>query len=246
MKKLNVELLSSIRNTFASMTYKGEYKLVKKARSANETLSKVLAENGVAVAEVGSACPYSSVVKESTYNVSLGAALKYKHKVELATERNGVKSDYHLDQRDLGMFPLFGELIWCNSKDLATLYIRCYQVNTPTPKYYANGTEIKKVQFAQWANSDDYKKLSGLETTEAVVGDMEGNIIYAQDLNGNLILDEKGEPKCIPLPPIRAVKLENCSIKVKGIDLAKDIFLDEEMSTEELIAIRDSYYAKFH
>ena len=245
MKRLNTELLNSIRNTFAKMTYKGEYKLVKKARAVNETLAKVLADNGVEAADVGAPCPFSSVVKESEYNVSLGAALKYKRKVELATARNGVKSDYHLEQRDLGMFPLFGELIWCNSKDLKTLYIRCYQVNVTTPHYYANGVEIKKAQFAQWATSDDYKKLSGLETTESVVGDMDGDIIYAQDENGNILYDENGEPKCIPLPPIRAVKLENCSIKVKGIDLAKDIFLDDEVSETELAAIRDAYYAKF-
>jgi len=209
-------------------------------------LAKYLTDNGVNAAEVGAACPFASVIKKSEYTVSLGAALQYKHKAELACKKNGVKADYTLEQRDLGMFPLFGELIWCNSKDLSTLYIRCYQVNMPTPHYFANGKEIKKAQFAQWATSDDYKKLSGLEVTEAVVGDMDGDIIYAQDAEGNIIYDEKGEPKCIPLPPIRAVKLENCSIKVKGIDLAKDIFLDEEMTATELAAIRDAYYAKFN
>lgn len=246
MKKLNIELLTSIRNTFASMVYTGEYKLVKKARAVNETLAKYLTDNGVDAADVGSPCPFASVIKKSEYTVSLGAALQYKHKAELACKKNGVKADYTLEQRDLGMFPLFGELIWCNSKDLSTLYIRCYQVNMPTPHYFANGTEIKKAQFAQWATSDDYKKLSGLEVTEAVVGDMDGDIIYAQDADGNIIYDENGEPKCIPLPPIRAVKLENCSINVKGIDLAKDIFLDEDMTETELAAIRDAYYAKFN
>ena len=246
MRKLNIELLTSIRNTFASMTYSGEYKLVKKARAVNDTLAKYLTDHGVNAVEVGSACPFASVVKESEYTVSLGAALQYKHKAELACKKNGVKSEYHLAQKDLGMFPLFGELIWCNSKDLETLYIRCYQVNTPKPRFYADGVAIEKAQFAQWATSEDYKTLSGLEVTEAVVGDMEGDIIYAQDENGNIIYDEKGEPKCIPLPPIRAVKLENCSIKVKGLDLAKDIFLNEEMTKAELAAIRDAFYAKIN
>lgn len=246
MRKLNIELLTSIRNTFASMTYRGEYKLVKKARAVNETLAKYLTDHGVNAAEVGSACPFASVVKESEYTVSLGAALKYKHKAELSCVKNGVKSEYHLEQKDLGMFPLFGELILCNSKDLETLYIRCYQVNTPKPRFYADGVEIKKAQFAQWATSEDYKTLSGLDTTESVIGDLDGNIIYAQDAEGNLILDANGEPKTIPLPPLRAVKLENCSIKVKGLDLAKDIFLTEEMTKAELAAIRDAYYAKFN
>jgi len=245
MRKLNTELLTTIRNTFAHMVYKGDYKLVKKARAVNDTLAKYLADNGVTAAEVGSACPFASVVKESEYTVSLGAALKYKHKAELQCVKNGVKSEYHLEQKDLGMFPLFGELIWCNSKDLETLYIRCYQVNTPKPHYYANGVEIKKAQFAQWATSEDYKTLSGLDTTESVIGDLDGNIIYAQDENGELILDANGEPKTIPLPPLRAVKLANCSITVKGMDLAKDIFLDEEYTEAELAAIRDAYYAKF-
>lgn len=244
MKKLNIELLNSIRNTFAHMTYKSEYKTVKKARAVNDQLAKYLTDNGVTAVEVGTPCPFT-VVKESDYTVSLGAALKYKRKVDLACKKNGVNADYQVEKKDLGMFPLFGELIWCNSKDLSTLYIRCYQVNVPTTHYFVNGTEIKKAQFAQWATNDDYKKLSGLAVTESVVGDLEDNIIYAQDDDGNLIYDENGEPKTISLPPIRAVKLENCSIMLKGMDLAKDIFTNEEWSESELINIRNAYYAKF-
>lgn len=245
MKKLNLELLASLKNTFAHMYYSGEYKLVKKARAVNDVLGKYLADNGVNASDVGSACPFAKVTKVSDYTVTLGASLKYKKKVENACKRNGIKDvTYHVETRDLGMFPLFGELLWCNSKDLETLYIRCYQTTKANPRFFVGDTEIKKAQVAQWAPNDDFKKLSGLEVTESVVGDEDDNIIYAQDDNGNLILDANGEPQTISLPPIRAVKLSNCKIIVKGLNLATDIFTDEEYTTEELMKLRDEYYAR--
>jgi hypothetical protein len=245
MKKLNVAYLNTLKNTFARLSYKGDYKLVKKARSVNEVLAKYLADNGVNVAEVGSSCPFSAVQKQSEYTISLGGSLRYKHKTELACKRNGVDADYHVDKRDLGMFPIYGELLYCKN-DLSELYIRAYQVGIPSPKFYANGTEINKASFAQWATSDDYKKLSGLETTEAVVGDIDGNIIYAQDENGNLVFDKNGEPKTIALPPLRAIKLSNCKIFIKGENIIEKMFLDEDWSEAELNEIKTSFYAKFN
>ena len=242
IKKLNLAVLKGLANTFATLHYTAEYKSVKKARAANETLTKFIEDNGEHVAEVGTPCPYR-ITKRSTYTISLGGSLKYKRKAELLIGRNGVDAEYHTEKRDLGMFPIYGEMIWVKN-DLSEVYIRCYQASMPKPSYYINGTEVNKAHFIQWGTNDDFKAASGLEKNVSVVADINGDIIYAQDEDGNVILDSNGEPKTIPLPPIRAIKLSNCSIFRKGVDLTKTIFTDEEYSVAELIAIRDAFQAR--
>lgn len=242
IKKLNLAVLKGLANTFATIHYSADYKTVKKARAANETLTKFIEGNGEHVAEVGTLCPFD-VVKKSTYTISLGGSLKYKRKAELLIGRNGVSAEYHADHRDLGMFPIYKELIWVKN-DLSDVYIRCYQASMPNPTYFINGHEVHKAKFIQWGTNDDFKAASGLEKNTSVVADIEGNIIYAQDEDGNVICDTNGEPKTIPLPPIRAVKLSNCKIFRKGVDLTQAIFTDEEYSDAELIAIRDEYQAR--
>lgn len=244
IKKLNLAVLKGLANTFATMHYEAAYKSVKKARSANETLTAYITKNGESVAEVGAPCPYN-ITKKSTYTISLGGSLKYKRKAELLIGRNGVDAEYHAEKRDLGMFPIYSELVWIKN-DLSEVYLRCYQCGKANTTYLVNGTEIKKAKFIQWGTNDDFKAASGLEKNESVVADENGSIIYAQDEDGNLILDENGEPKTIPLPPIRAVKISNCHIFRKGVDLTKEIFTDDEYTEAELIAIRDAYYAKFN
>jgi len=242
MKRLNIGLLDTIKSTFATLNYKGEYKLVKKAREANEVLAKALTTNGFKVAEKGDACPFNSVIKQSTYTVSLGGSLNYKRRVESVAKSNGIECDYKPSQKKLGMFPIYSEMLWVKD-DLSEVYIRCYQVSKPTPKFFANGKEIKKLAFGQWATSDDFKALSGEWVAPSLLGDEDGDIIFAQDEDGNILRDDSGEPIAIALPPLRAVKLSNCEIFRKGKKL--DFFTDEEWDENELVAIRDAYYAKF-
>lgn len=243
MKKPNMGLLDTLKSTFATLSYKGEYKLVKKAREANEVLAKKLADNGFKVAEKGTACPFASVVKESTYTVSLGGSLNYKRRVESVAKSNGIECDYKPTHRDLGMFPIYSEMLWVKN-DLSEVYVRCYQVSKPKPKFFANGKEISKLAFGQWATSDDFKNLCGEWVAPSLLGDEDGDIIYAQDEDGNVIKDDKGEPLAIALPPLRAIKLSNCEITRKGKKI--DFLTDEEWDESELIAIRDAYYAKFN
>jgi len=242
MKKPNIKVLESIKNTFATLSYKGEYKCVKKAREANEVLAKALTDNGFKVAEKGTPCPFAKVVKESTYTISLGASLSYKKRVESVAKSNGIDCDYHPTQRDLGMFPIFGEMLWVKN-DLSEVYIRCYQVGKPKPKFFADGTEVKKLAFGQWATSDDFKTLSGEWVAPSLLGDEDGDIIYAQDEDGNILRDESGEPVAIALPPLRAIKLSNCKVTRKGKEI--EFLTEEDWDLNELAAIRDAYYAKF-
>jgi len=239
MKKLNLSVLSKLSNTFASLRYFGEVKMVKKARSANEVLAKAIADHGGKVAEVGAPCPYKVVKKANQYTVSIGAKLQYKRKVEAMTKRNGVETDYHPEVRNLGMFPIFGELLWVKN-DLSEVYVRAYQVSKPKAAvYYGDGVVVAKENIGQWLPSKDFNTLSGLENNVSVVATAEGNVIYCQDENGNVIKDENGEPMTMALPEVRAIKLSNCELYRKGEKI--NFFTDEEWDESELIKIRDEF-----
>ena len=243
--KPNMALISKLSSSFATMEYFGEYKAVKKARAVNEHLAKYLKDNGVNAVEVGTPCPYGKIMKSSKYTISLGAKLNYKRKVEANAKRNGVECDYHKSPRDLGMFPIVSEMLWCKN-DLSELYVRCYQVSKPKPTFFVGDTEVKKAMFAQWATNDDYKSLSGEQKNESVLADEDDCIIFAQDEDGKIILGDDGEPQTISLPPLRAVKISNCRIWRKGEDLTKTLFTSEEWDLNELAQIRDAYFAKFN
>ena len=243
MKKLNVAALAAIPSTFASLRYCGEVKMTKKAREANETLAKAITDCGGVVAEKGAACPFTSVTKVNQYTVSVGAKLRYKRCVELMTKRNGVETDYHPEHRNLGMFPVFGELIWVKN-DLSEAYIRAYQTTKPkAATYLADGKEVPKAILGQWLPVKDFNTLSGIENSVSVVADMDDNIIYCQDEDGNLVLDSNGEPMTMALPEVRAIKVSNCQLFRKGQEIK--IFTEDEWDENELIKIRDAYYAKF-
>ena len=144
--------------------------------------------------------------------MSIGASLKYKRKVELMTARNGVETEYHPDTTDRGMFPVFGELLYVKN-DFSEVYLRAYQASKPkAAKYFADGKEIPQVMVAQWLPSNDFNRLCGNEVSESVVADENGNVIYCQDEDGNIILDKNGEPMTMGLPPIRTIKLTNCKV----------------------------------
>ena len=243
MKKLNLSVLSKLSNTFASLRYFGEVKMNKKARAANEVLTKAIHDHGGKVAEIGSPCPYHVVKKSNTYTVSIGAKLNYKRKVEAMTKRNGVETEYHPEQRNLGMFPIFGELLWVKN-DLSEVYIRVYQVSKPkAATYYGDGVVVAKENIGQWLPSKDYNTLSGLENNISVVADIDGNVIYCQDEEGNVITDENGEPCTMALPEVRSLKLSNVELYRKGEKI--NFFTDEEWDEAELAKIRDEYYSKF-
>ena len=244
MKKLNLSVLSKLSNTFASLRYCGEVKMVKKARLANEVLTKAILAHGGHVAEVGAPCPFAKVTKANTYTVSIGAKLNYKRKVEALTKRNGVETEYHPEQRNLGMFPIFGELIWVKN-DLSEVYVRAYQVSKPRAAiYFGDGKEIAKELVGQWLPSKDFNTLSGIENNVSVVADIDGCVIYCQDEDGRVITDENGEPMTMALPEVRSLKLSNIELYRKGQKI--NFFTDEEWSDEELAKIRDEYYAKFN
>ena len=243
MKKLNMSLLSTLSNTFASMRYCGEVKMVKKARSANAVLAKAIADHGGVVAPEKSALPFSKVMKSNQYTISLGAKLNYKRKAEAVMARGGNEGTYTPEHRNLGMFPVYSELLWVKN-DLSEIYVRAYQVGVPKEAtYYADGKEISKALLGQWLPSDDYKKLSGEWVAPPVVHDEDGYEIYQQDESGNLILDASGQPCTMALPPLRAIKLSNCEIYKKGEKL--NFLTDEDWDESELISIREAFYSKF-
>jgi hypothetical protein len=243
MKKLNLSLLSTLNNTFASLRYNGEVKCVKKARTANEVLAKAIKEHGGVVALEKSPLPFNKVMKSNQYTVSIGAKLQYKRKAEAVMSRGGNAGEYTPEHRNLGMFPVFSELLWVKN-DLSEIYVRAYQVGIPKPAhYFADGKEVPQEILGQWLPSDDYKRLSGEYVPPPTIHDADGDEILQQDEDGNLILDEKGNPCTMALPPIRSIKLSNCQLFKKGQEIK--FFTDEDWSEDELIAIREAFYAKF-
>lgn len=243
MKKLNMSVLSKLNNTFASLRYNGEVKCIKKARTANEVLAKAIADHGGKVADEKAPLPFGKVTKSNQYTVSIGAKLQYKKKAEAVMSRGGNAGEYTPEQRNLGMFPIFGELLWMKN-DLSEVYIRAYQVGTPkAATYFADGKEVPKEILGQWLPSDDYKRLSGEYVAPPTVHDENGFEILQQDEDGNLVLDENGQPCTMALPPLRSIKLSNCQLFKKGQEIK--FFTNEDWSEDELIAIREAYYAKF-
>ena len=244
MKRLDMGLLDTLKSTYARLTYNGEVKVVKKARPVNDTMLATMGKFGVTPSEVGAPCPFAKVTKINTYTVSLGAALRYKKRVEHDLATNGVKdATYVPSQKRLGMFPVYGELLWCKD-DFSCLYLRCYQTGIPDEaEYFGDGVKIPKVAVGQWLPSDDYKKLSGEWVAPPLVADEENDLIYAMDEDGNVVLDDAGQPLAIALPPVRSIKLENCKVVRKGKEIS--FCTDEEWTLEELEAIKATYYSKF-
>lgn len=243
LKKPNTTAIKG--STLATLHYVGEVKLVKKARSANDVLAKAITANGGNVAEVGSPCPFAKVVKHSAWTAQFGKGLKYKHMTEATMARNNNAGVYVPENRNLGMFPILGEFLWVKN-DLSQMYFRVYQAGIPSDSWYeADGKRVPKEILAQWLPSDDYKRLSGEYVAPPLIADEDGDIIYAQDEDGNVVTDVNGEPVAMSLPPVRSLKVENCSFTQKKGAVTLNFFSEEEFSTDELVALRDGFYAKF-
>lgn len=243
MKTPNINAIKG--STLATCHYVGEVKMVKKARPANEVLTKAILAKGGAVADVGAPCPFATVVKHSSWTAQFGKGLKYKKMAEATMARNNNAGIYVPENRNLGMFPILGEFLWVKN-DLTQMYFRVYQTSIPTdPWYEADGKIIPKELLAQWLPSDDYKRLSGEYVAPPLICDKDGDIIFAQDEDGNVIKDENGEEVAMSLPPVRALKVENCTFTQKKGTVTLNFFNDEEISTTALVAIRDAYFAHF-
>lgn len=243
MKKPNTTAIKG--STLATLHYTSDVKLVKKARSANEVLSKAIAAVGGVVAEVGAPCPFKTVRKHSSWTAQLGKGLKYKKMAESTMARQNNPGEYHPDAKNLGMFPVLGECLWVKN-DLTQMYIRVYQVGIPSDSWYeADGKRVPKEILGQWLPSDDFKRLSGEYVAPPLICDEDGDIIFAQDEEGNIVLDSKGEPVAMSLPPVRSLKIENCSFTQKQGTVKLNLLTNEDWNESELVAIRDAYYAKF-
>lgn len=233
------------KNTFASCDYRGAVKLVKTARACNEVLAKKMAEAGITPAEVGSPCPYRLVEKSAHYVVSLGSSLHYDRKTELRAAKSGVEGTYTPDAKNTGMFPILGELLYVKN-DLSCAYVRTYlqpsytkSGNKELPTYYADGKEINILMVAQWLPSETFNVLSGGKKKVSYLKDEFGAFIYAVDENGDEVTDSNGEKIKIPLPEVRSIKVENCTLSKKGEKI--EFFSSEVYPDSELIALRDKY-----
>lgn len=246
--KPNQVTLATLKSKLVKCSYRGDVKLVKKARPVNDVLSKKMKDAGITPAEAGSPCPFKVVEKASDFVLSCGSSLHYVHKVELKTAKNGVEGTYTPDKRP-GKFPLVkgSELLYC-SDDFNTQYVVGYLQKSfakdSKPVYYADGKEINVLVVAQWLPSDDFKKLSGEEVPQSFVKEEDENgkvvFVYAVDEDGNELTDKHGEKIKIPLPPYRQIKLENCVLSTKGNKI--DLVTDEEYTLAELQELKDSYY----
>lgn len=242
--KPNMATLAALKSKLVRCSYKGEVKLVKKARSVNAVLADKMAKAGITPAEAGSPCPFNVVEKASVFVLSCGSSLHYVRKVETKAEKNGVEGSYTPDKRP-GKFPLVAgsELLYC-SDDFLTEYVVGYlqpsYKSGDKPTFYGDGTEINVLMVAQWLPSDDFKKLSGEEAPKSFLKDENGELVFAVDEDGNEITNEKGEKIKIPLPPYRQIKLQNCVLSTKGNIL--NLVTDEEYTIDELQALKSAHY----
>ena len=111
----------------------------------------------------------------------------HKKMAEATMARNNNAGIYVPENRNLGMFPILGEFLWVKN-DLTQMYFRVYQTSIPTdPWYEADGKKVPKELLAQWLPSDDYKRLSGEYVAPPLICDKDGDIIFAQDEDGNVI-----------------------------------------------------------
>jgi hypothetical protein len=260
MKKLNLELLAKLSNSFASFHYDADVEIVQKARVPSLTPAdkkngltetdlqrRITAFNlnmkkaGVTPLEKGAKSPYAVVHKTSDYVVSIGAKLHYVKKTEAIIKRGGVDAEYKPSHENRGMFPVYGELIYV-SNDLQTMYFTVYRASVPKTIWSADGKPVKKENIAQIIKDKKvFDKLCGIDT-DYLVRDKDGNLIYQQNEDGTLKTDEQGNPMTMAVAPIQRVKMENAIVKIKGKIL--QFTTNEDWDESELAAIRDEYYKR--
>ncbi len=259
MKKLNIELLAKLSNSFASFHYDADVELVQKARVP--TLSKADKDNGLTEVDLekritafntnmakagvtplakGTPNPFKVVHKTSDYVVTLGAKLNYVRKVEATMKRGGVEGSYFKSHRKRGMFPVFSELIYV-SDDLQTMYFVAYRISTPKTVWTADGKTVKKEEICQIIKDKKvFDRLCGVNTNYTIK-DIDGCEIYQQNEDGSVKIDENGNPLTMTVA-YQNINMENAIVKIKGEPIK--FTTDEDWSADELAKIRDAYYEK--
>lgn len=260
IKKLNLELLKKLSNSFASFHYDADVACVQKARVP--TLSKKEREEdhlteadlqqriatfnaNMAKADVtplakGTPNPFKVVHKTSDYVVTLGAKLSYVRKNEAIMKRGGVEGKYTKSQKNRGMFPVYSELIYV-SDDLTTMYFVAYRAGVPKTVWTADGKNVKKEEVCQIIKDTKvFNNLCGLKTAYTLA-DKDGYEIIQKNEDGSDKIGKDGKPMTMEAAPYINVKIENAVVTIKGNPIK--FTTDEDWDLADLARRRDNYYA---
>lgn len=261
IKKLNLELLKKLSNSFASFHYDADVECVQKARvptlSKKEreeqhlteadlqkriaTFNANMAKAGVTPLAKGTPTPFKVVHKTSDYVVTLGAKLSYVRKNEAIMKRGGVEGTYTKSRKNRGMFPVYSELIYV-SDDLTTMYFVAYRAGVPKTVWTADGKNVKKEDVCQIIKDTKiFNKLCGLNT-DYVITDKDGYEIVQKNEDGSDKLGPDGKPLTMATAPYQNVKIENAVVSIKGEPIK--FTTDEDWDLAELAKMRDDYYEK--
>ena len=261
IKKLNLELLKKLSNSFASFHYDADVDCVQKARVPTlskkereedhlteadlqiriDTFNANMAKAGVTPLAKGTPNPFKVVHKTSDYVVTLGAKLNYVRKNEAIMKRGGVEGTYTKSHKNRGMFPVYSELIYV-SDDLTTMYFVAYRAGVPKTVWTADGKNVKKEDVCQIIKDTKvFNKLCGLNTAHTLA-DKDGYEIIQRNEDGTDKLDADGKPMTMETAPFINVKIENAVVTIKGEPIK--FTTDEDWDLAELAKIRDNYYEK--
>lgn len=245
---------------YARIEYKGEPKMVLKARPVSDELAEKIISAGYTVAEKGTPCPYAKIYKVSASKVLFGTGIKYKRMVNKAALRAAdMVVDYTPTHREMGYFPIFEELFYVKN-DFSRMYMRAYGIPGDTSKpevhYYAETSkgveiELKSVyEIVQWLPAADFNKFNGTEKPVALKDD-DGNFVVKQDENGNPICDENGNPILVPYPMIKLYKMFDPSdranprplkVIINGENLINSVLnWDKKFDLSDLENIKQAY-----
>jgi len=260
IKKLNLELLKKLSNSFASFHYDADVECVQKARMPSlskadkeqgltdsdlqkriDTFNANLAKAGVAPLAKGTPNPFKVVHKTSDYVVTLGAKLNYVRKNEAIMKRGGVEGTYTKAIKNRGMFPVYSELIYVKD-DLSTMYFVAYRAGTPKTIWTADGKNVKKEEICQVIKDTKvFNKLCGLNT-DYTITDKDGYEIIQKNEDGSDKLGPDGKTLTMASAPYQNIKIENAVVTIKGEPIK--FTTDEDWDLAELAKIRDNYYEK--
>lgn len=261
IKKLNLELLKKLSNSFASFHYDADVDCVQKARVPTlskkereedhltdadlqirlDTFNANMAKADVTPLAKGTPNPFKVVHKTSDYVVTLGAKLSYVRKNEAIMKRGGVEGKYTKSFKNRGMFPVYSELIYVKD-DLSTMYFVAYRAGVPKTVWTADGKNVKKEEVCQIIKDTKiFNKLCGLNT-DYTITDKDGYEIIQKNEDGSDKLGPDGKPMTMASAPYQNVKIENAVVTIKGEPIK--FTTDEDWDLAELARIRDNYYEK--
>lgn len=247
---------------WARLEYKGEPKLVKKARPVSDALKEKIEAHGFKVFDAGSPLPKKwngkICYKVSASKILFGKGIKYLRMVKKTAERAAdMVIDYQPTHREMGYFPIFEELFFVKN-DYTRMYMRAYGVagdtSKPTVEYFMDDTPVPVWEIVQWLPSDEFNKYNGTEKPVALKDD-DGNFVIKQDENGNPCYDADGNPILVPFPSIKLYKLfDPCNklnqrplkVIINGVNIINNVLQwDKVFTAENLENIKNSYEARF-